>query len=88
MELAIEIINHVRSYECTCLEYTKLAILLEFAINNEKVMKILKTTKINMNDTHCCFNIVYDKFTSHNKEFILMNEFESLALSWLFCLYH
>lgn len=89
MELAIEIIKHVRySNECKCLEYTKLAILLEFAVHNKKVIEILKTTKIDRNDTHCCFNIVYDNFITQNKEFQLMNDIESLALSWLFCLYH
>lgn len=88
MELANEIIQHVRSYDCSRLKYTKLAVLLEFIIYNETVIDILKKTPIHENDIDCCFNISYNNFISQKKTFILMNDLDNLALSWLFCLYH
>jgi len=86
--LANEIIEYVRSKECMQLNYQKLALLLELVIYNEKVIKILKKTPVYKIDIHSCFNIAYNKFINNEKEFILMSNINSFALSWLYLLYH
>ena len=87
-ELAAEIINYVRSEEACKLNYEKLSALLELVIYNEKVVDILKKIPINKIDVECCFNVSYTKFLNNDKEFLLLNEINSLALSWLCLLYH
>ena len=86
--LANEIIEYVRSYDSVKLKYEKLGVLLELVIYNEKVVDILKNTPINQTDIHICFNPQYNNFINKNKNFTLMSDINSLALSWLNCLYH
>ena len=89
-ELANEIIQLVRSDHCHRLRYEKLGILLELVIDNEKVVHILKTIRISNCDIHVvnCFTTVYSYYIQNNKQFQLLRDIDSLALSWLHCLYH
>jgi hypothetical protein len=86
--LANEIIEYVRTDEACKLKYEKLGVLLEFVIYNEKVVEILKKTPIHSLDIPICFNNEYDMFMNKNKNFILLSDINSFALSWLHCLYH
>jgi hypothetical protein len=88
IELANEIIKTVRSDDCHRLRYQKLGALLELVIHNEKVVDILKTIRILPYDNNICFNIVYINYISNNKQFQLLSDINSLALSWLYTLYH
>lgn len=89
-DLANEIIQTVQSEDCRRLIYPKLSALLELVINNENVVDILKTVRISDYDdgTDNCFTIAYSNYQNGNRQFRLMNDINSLALSWLFLLYH
>lgn len=90
--LAQEIIQEVKSEECRCLNHQKLSALLELVIDNTEVMDILRKTPIIGEEKR--ENIIYfeDVYQTHivrgKKTFVLMEPIESLALSWLFMLYH
>ena len=91
LELAKEIIEYVRfSNECHNLYYQKLGALLELVIHNQKIIDILKTIRISDYDNNAvnCFTTVYNDYINNNKQFVLLNNIDSLALSWLHCIYH
>jgi hypothetical protein len=91
ISLANEIIEYVRcSNECHSLYYKKLGALLELVIHNTKVVDILKTIRISDYDNNKvnCFTTAYDDYINNNKQFILLRDIDSLALSWLHCIYH
>jgi hypothetical protein len=91
IELANEIIQMVRSDDCYSLRYIKLGALLELVIHNEKVVHILKTVRISSdydNNVVNCFTTAYSYYINNNKQFQLLSDIDSLALSWLYCLYH
>lgn len=91
-QLATEIIQYVKTEDCHKLEYKKLGALLELVIHNKEVVDILKTIRIshydNTNSNNNCFSTAYSYYITKNKQFILLQEIDSLALSWLHCLYH
>ena len=91
ISLANEIIEYVRcSNECHNLYYKKLGALLELVIHNTKVVDILKTIRISDYDNNKvnCFTTAYDDYINNNKQFLLLRDIDSLALSWLHCIYH
>lgn len=90
IELANEIIQMVQSDDCHSLRYVKLGALLELVIHNEKVVDILKTVRISSYDNNAvnCFTTAYSYYINNNKQFQLLSDIDSLALTWLYYLYH
>ena len=90
--LADQIIQEVKSRECTSLEYERLAVLLELVLDNKEVMDILRKTPILEEEKREGFIGFENAYRTHviegKKEFELMSFMNSFALSWLYVLYH
>ncbi len=90
--LAAEIIQEVKSDRCASLEYEKLSALLELVLDNQEVIDILRKTPViqkEIEEECVSFEYVYQNHVIEGKhEFDLMPPMDSLALSWLFQLYH
>ena len=90
--LADEIIQEVKSQECTSLHYKRLAAMLELVLGNQEVINILRKTPILLQETReecISFETAYQThIIEGKKEFTLMTPMHSFALSWLHHLYH
>jgi peptide deformylase len=90
--LADQIIQQVKSQECTSLHYEKLASMLELVLDNPEVINILRKTPILIQETQegcISFETAYQThIIEGKKEFTLMTPMHSFALSWLHYLYH
>ena len=90
--LAAEIIQEVKSDRCISLEYEKLSTLLEFVLDNQEVIDILRKIPIvhqEIKEEKVYFDTVYRMHIIEKKQnFVLMTPINSFAASWLFHLYH
>ena len=90
--LAQEIIQEVKSEDSRCLNAQKLAAMLELVIDNKEIIDILRKTPIvdeEKREKVVYFEGVYQNHIVRGKKtFELLSPIDSLAMAWLFYLYH
>ena len=90
--LAQEIIQEVKSEDSRCLNAQKLAAMLELVIDNKEIMDILRKTPITDEEKNAGVVYFEGAYQTHivrgKKSFELMSLINSLAMSWVFMLYH
>lgn len=73
--------ERLKMYESIRLDYCKIINIIPFIINNQTIIKYLL-----LNNSE--FRLIYNDHIDDKKNFKLMDRTNSLALSWLYYLYH